>query len=193
MPVTASIAAFAALTLALVALWLTHILTARIARNLRLGAGLMSVVLALAGRMVDVTGLAALTALTVVCMLARRATHPAAVVITHVLLVLGCAALFVHVVPGFQNPVLVSNTVLGLDAQPYTKYLNYDKGMAALLLLRDPGAVALTPLRKLLLALGFLYALWAVIGSGRDTVFWGFLLLLSGLPVYVLLQRNRAS
>lgn len=65
--------------------------------------------------------------------------------------------------------------------------------MAALLLLREPGAVALTPLRKLLLALGFLYALWAVIGSGRDTVFWGFLLLLSGLPVYVLLQRNRAS
>ena len=63
--------------------------------------------------------------------------------------------------------------------------------MAALLLLKAETAVALTPARKLMLMLGFLYALWAVIGAGRDTVFWGFLLLLSGLPVYVLLQKTR--
>ena len=176
MPVTASIAAFAALTLALVALWLTHILTGRIARTLWLGAGLMSVALALAGRMVDVTGLAALTALAVVCMLARRATHPAAVVITHVLLVLGCAALFVHVVPGFQNPVLVSNTVLGPDAQPYTKYLNFDKGMAALLLLAlyapertasDRGSRPAPFLWRFGLLVGAMLALTIVVGYVR--------------------------
>ena len=33
--------------------------------------------------------------------------------------------------------------------------------------------------------LGFLYSMWAVAGSGRDIVYWGFLLLLAGLPVYV--------
>jgi APA family basic amino acid/polyamine antiporter len=33
--------------------------------------------------------------------------------------------------------------------------------------------------------LAFLYSMWAIAGSGRDTVFWGFLLLLAGLPVYV--------
>jgi APA family basic amino acid/polyamine antiporter len=31
----------------------------------------------------------------------------------------------------------------------------------------------------------FGYSLWAVVGSGRDAVYWGFLLLLAGLPVYV--------
>lgn len=33
--------------------------------------------------------------------------------------------------------------------------------------------------------LAFLYSLWAIAGSGRDTVYWGFLLLLAGIPVYV--------
>ncbi|RRJ83289.1 amino acid permease [Aestuariirhabdus litorea] len=32
--------------------------------------------------------------------------------------------------------------------------------------------------------LGFLYSLWAIAGSGQDTVYWGFLLLMLGLPVY---------
>jgi APA family basic amino acid/polyamine antiporter len=34
-------------------------------------------------------------------------------------------------------------------------------------------------------ALAFLYSLWAIGGSGRDTVYWGFLLLLAGIPFYV--------
>ncbi len=39
--------------------------------------------------------------------------------------------------------------------------------------------------------LAFLYSLWAIGGSGRDTVYWGFLLLLAGIPVYVWAkQRN---
>jgi APA family basic amino acid/polyamine antiporter len=33
--------------------------------------------------------------------------------------------------------------------------------------------------------LAFLYSMWAIGGSGRDTVYWGFLLLLAGIPVYV--------
>lgn len=37
---------------------------------------------------------------------------------------------------------------------------------------------------SLIAALALLYSLWAIAGSGRDTVFWGFLLLLAGLPVY---------
>lgn len=34
-------------------------------------------------------------------------------------------------------------------------------------------------------ALAFLYSLWAIAGSGESAVFWGFLLLLAGLPFYV--------
>lgn len=38
----------------------------------------------------------------------------------------------------------------------------------------------------------FLYSLWTVGGSGQETVYWGFLLLLAGIPVYVWFKvKNR--
>ncbi len=37
----------------------------------------------------------------------------------------------------------------------------------------------------------FVYALWAIGGAGAETVYWGFLLLLAGLPVYVAVVRVR--
>ena len=42
--------------------------------------------------------------------------------------------------------------------------------------------------------IGFSYALWLVAGSGRDTVFWTFLLLLASLPIYVVIKaKNEAD
>ena len=41
--------------------------------------------------------------------------------------------------------------------------------------------------------LGFLYSLWAIYGSGSDTVFYGFLLLLLGIPFYVLMKHNQSK
>ena len=42
-----------------------------------------------------------------------------------------------------------------------------------------------------LLALGaILFALWIIIGSGQEVVFWGFFLLLAGIPFYVILKRT---
>lgn len=37
--------------------------------------------------------------------------------------------------------------------------------------------------------LAFIYSLWAVYGAGERAVFWGFLLLLSGIPLYVWMKR----
>ena len=37
--------------------------------------------------------------------------------------------------------------------------------------------------------LAFVYAMFAIGGAGAETVFYGFLLLLAGLPVYVWLRR----
>ncbi len=55
--------------------------------------------------------------------------------------------------------------------------------------LSDRGAV-----RTMVLGgLAFLYSLWAMAGSGRETVYWGFLLLMAGVPVYVWLTWSRAS
>ena len=36
----------------------------------------------------------------------------------------------------------------------------------------------------------FVYAMFAIGGAGAETVFYGFLLLLAGLPVYVWLRRS---
>jgi APA family basic amino acid/polyamine antiporter len=43
----------------------------------------------------------------------------------------------------------------------------------------------LTLAASIIPSLAFLYSLWAIGGSGRDTVYWGFLLLLAGVPFYV--------
>jgi len=40
-------------------------------------------------------------------------------------------------------------------------------------------------------SLGFAYSLWAIWGSGRDTTFYGFMLLLSGIPFYLLMQWQK--
>lgn len=38
--------------------------------------------------------------------------------------------------------------------------------------------------------LAFAYSLWAMGGAGADVVYWGFLLLMCGLPVYVAVKRS---
>lgn len=45
-----------------------------------------------------------------------------------------------------------------------------------------------------LAAIGFLYSIWAIYGAGQEVVFYGFLLLISGLPIYAALKwTNRNS
>ena len=39
-------------------------------------------------------------------------------------------------------------------------------------------------------AIAFVYSFWAIAGAGKDTVYYGFLLLVSGLPVYVWMQQR---
>jgi APA family basic amino acid/polyamine antiporter len=39
-------------------------------------------------------------------------------------------------------------------------------------------------------ALAFVYSFWAIGGAGQETVYWGFLLIVSGLPVYVAVVRR---
>jgi basic amino acid/polyamine antiporter, APA family len=38
--------------------------------------------------------------------------------------------------------------------------------------------------------LAFVYAMFAIGGAGAETVFYGFLLLLAGLPLYVWIRRS---
>lgn len=40
--------------------------------------------------------------------------------------------------------------------------------------------------------LSFLFSLWAIYGAGEETVYWGFLLLLSGIPLYVWMKYTNS-
>jgi APA family basic amino acid/polyamine antiporter len=43
----------------------------------------------------------------------------------------------------------------------------------------------------ILASLSFLFCIWAVAGSGQEIVYWGFLLILAGLPFYVIIRWNK--
>ncbi len=62
-----------------------------------------------------------------------------------------------------------------------------------LLLLREPERFAGASRRRLAVfgSLGFIYALLAIGGSGAETVYWGFLLLLLGIPFYIWQVRQK--
>ena len=57
-----------------------------------------------------------------------------------------------------------------------------------MLYVRDPARYAAPPdLARVavLAAAAFLYSAWAIFGSGQEIVFWGFLLLIAGIPIFV--------
>jgi APA family basic amino acid/polyamine antiporter len=45
----------------------------------------------------------------------------------------------------------------------------------------------------LITVLAFLYSLWAIAGAGKEIVYYGFLLLLAGVPVYVWVVWRRTD
>jgi hypothetical protein len=129
--------AFAALAIALLGLWAPRLFASsrpRLWWTVPFGLALVS---AVAGRLVDLRGLLALALLGAACMAARRAGGggAAASTVIHIAMVATCAALLLHLAPGFDNPRILSNVMLGAGSQPYTKYLNFDKGVAGLFLL----------------------------------------------------------
>jgi APA family basic amino acid/polyamine antiporter len=56
-----------------------------------------------------------------------------------------------------------------------------------------PGQPAPTGGAAVVSGLAFLYALFAIAGAGAETVLYGFLLLLAGLPLYILVKRARGT
>ena len=47
--------------------------------------------------------------------------------------------------------------------------------------------------KVIIAAIGFIFSVWAIAGSGTDTVFWGFILLLVGIPFYVIIQIRKKT
>ncbi|MGH7553890.1 MAG: hypothetical protein ACREMQ_12765, partial [Longimicrobiales bacterium] len=63
--------------------------------------------------------------------------------------------------------------------------------MAVLVVERARAGAARRAGVSVIATVAFLYSLWAIYGSGRDTVFWGFLLLIAGVPLYVTMIWRR--
>jgi len=89
----------------------------------------------LTGGLVDGRGVLALAVFAAACHGARRAASRPMRTLAHVLVLALTAGFFLHLVPGFNNPLVLDHVVLGPGAMPYTQYLNIDKGIAGLLLL----------------------------------------------------------
>jgi basic amino acid/polyamine antiporter, APA family len=51
----------------------------------------------------------------------------------------------------------------------------------------------LTSFKLIVSVLAFLYSMWAIIGSGEEIVYWGFILLMAGLPFYAWIQMTRKT
>lgn len=61
--------------------------------------------------------------------------------------------------------------------------------LAGFLLQRQDPRMRMSRGASVVAALGFMYSLWAIGGAGAEVVYWGFLLLLAGLPVYAWVAR----
>lgn len=121
------LAAFAALTLALMAVWLPHrpAMSSRVPWWGVFFAG--ALVAAAIAQLVDEVGLLAV--------LARRIRNKPVRVVAHAVMLSLCAALLLHAVPGFENLRVLDAILVSPDAVPYTKYLNFDKGVVGLFVL----------------------------------------------------------
>jgi hypothetical protein len=132
---SATVATFGALTLAVACLWLPRGVVPRPLLAVWALPAAFALILALAGGLIAGVGVLAVVSLAAACRAANHAGHSGVRLVAHVLTLGLCAALFLHAVAGFANPRVLDGVVLSPDASPYTKYLNFDKGMAGLLLL----------------------------------------------------------
>ncbi len=59
--------------------------------------------------------------------------------------------------------------------------------------IREQGYSKGTFIRLVIATVAFVFSIWAIAGSGTEIVYWGFILLMAGLPVYVwmLIKKTR--
>jgi membrane protease YdiL (CAAX protease family) len=133
---------FGLLTLALAALWLPERqrggedgVSSRASR-LWMGALGAAVGCGLLFELLDWRGLIAIVAMGTISWGVYRQTLPVTVrAVCGAGVVVLAAGLALHVVPGFNNPKVISDVVLSPNAAPYSEYLNFDKAVVGLFLL----------------------------------------------------------
>jgi uncharacterized protein len=128
--------AFVFLALAIVAAWCPPLPVGRTTR-VALWMPLFAVAAAtgLATDVLQPIALVSLALLVLAAWVGAQAAQPAARALGLVAAGVLALALALHLLPGFDNPVVVRGVRISADAAPYTLYLNFDKGAAGLVLL----------------------------------------------------------
>jgi membrane protease YdiL (CAAX protease family) len=127
--------AFALLTVSLVTLWVPRAMPAPWAKWVWTAPFAGAFAAGLASGLMDAVGALAVLGFAAACAAARCVDGPFGRVIAHAVMLVSCAGLLLHIVPGFRNPLVLDEVSLAPDALPYSKYLNFDKGIAGLFLL----------------------------------------------------------
>src|SRR5471032_1787144 len=128
------------LTLAILSVWLPDV---RLSSSLRLPAwGVLLLAAIVSGLATGILAPLALLSIVVFILLAsyaqRVSRRPGAKWLSRLLLMLtmlAALALALHLLPGFHNPRIIDKLVLSPGGAPFTQYLNFDKGLAGLVLL----------------------------------------------------------
>lgn len=129
------LAVFAALAVAMVALWAPRVSAAPYAPSWWVLPFAAALLLAQAHGVVDTRGLAAIFVLTTACRIGANAPDGALRGFALAVLLALSAGLLLHAVPGFANPRVLDGVTLSVDSAPYSKFLNFDKGVLGLVLL----------------------------------------------------------
>jgi APA family basic amino acid/polyamine antiporter len=76
-----------------------------------------------------------------------------------------------------------------------TSLLSYILSMPSyvILLSKDKTLDSTDWVRILVTIMGFVFSLWAIIGSGEVIVYWGFILLMAGVPFYAVMKLRRKA
>jgi membrane protease YdiL (CAAX protease family) len=135
LPAPLVLAAFAALAAAMAALWAPRLVAGPHAHSWWVFPFAVALLLAQASGVVDTRGLFALFVFTVACRFGTHAVDSAARGFALAVMLALSAGFLVHAVPGFANPRVLDSVTVSADAAPYIKYLNFDKGVAGLVLL----------------------------------------------------------
>ncbi len=119
----------------MVALWAPRVTASPRAREWWVVPFAVALMLAQGAGLVDTRGLAVLFAVVTACRLGNHAPDGALRGFALAVMLAMSAGLLAHLFPGFANPRVLDTVVLSADSMPYTKYLNFDKGVLGLLLL----------------------------------------------------------
>ncbi|MGH8292825.1 MAG: amino acid permease [Gammaproteobacteria bacterium] len=109
----------------------------------------------------------------------RRGTPAIGLVVSSVLATILILMNYSHGLVGMFNIIVLLDTFFVLVPYMFC-------AMAEIVLSRGQKRPGKSPLRNLVVAcLAFAFALWAAAGTGKDSLYWGTLLLLVGIPIFV--------